>query len=355
MDITRDGSSKQTGTSVFDFQGDGRAEVLYGDECFFRVYNGQTGEVFSKGRIPIAPVQSTPSCRYRRRYRSEILIGSNNDQIGRDDCVDHYGETGDLYTPAFCTCGHLLNSTSCDKEPGCAWNAGGSVCEVFNCGTLGDQASCDANPGCYYTSSCQAMPDTPAQICQQGTWGIWSIGDVQNLWVKTLPHWTQHTYHVTDVDLAGQPQADWGDGKNNWEIYNNYRQNVQGFAPLNAPDLQIFSFTANLVLCPDTVTLAARVVNRGRAGIAAGVPIDFFRFVGSTSTLITSVPLPEPLLPGQGIDISAVYAIPPADAYEPLNFSVIANPAAQGNPAFECLTDNNQANIFGVQCQQIGG
>jgi hypothetical protein len=40
-----DDSSRATSSSVFDFNGDGAAEVLYNDECFFRVYNGVTGSV----------------------------------------------------------------------------------------------------------------------------------------------------------------------------------------------------------------------------------------------------------------------------------------------------------------------
>ncbi|HBQ15349.1 MAG TPA: hypothetical protein DEF51_30895 [Myxococcales bacterium] len=42
---TVDCSSAQTGSSVFDFNGDGRAEVLYADEHTFRIYRGETGEV----------------------------------------------------------------------------------------------------------------------------------------------------------------------------------------------------------------------------------------------------------------------------------------------------------------------
>ncbi|MGE0787707.1 MAG: FG-GAP-like repeat-containing protein [Sandaracinaceae bacterium] len=40
-----DDSSAMTSSSVFDFNGDGSAEVLYNDECDFRVYEGTTGEV----------------------------------------------------------------------------------------------------------------------------------------------------------------------------------------------------------------------------------------------------------------------------------------------------------------------
>jgi hypothetical protein len=37
---TKDGSSQRTGSSVFDFDGDGRAEVIYGDEWYLRIYPG---------------------------------------------------------------------------------------------------------------------------------------------------------------------------------------------------------------------------------------------------------------------------------------------------------------------------
>lgn len=42
---TQDQSSNATGSSVFDFQGDGVAEVVYADECFMRIYAGDTGAV----------------------------------------------------------------------------------------------------------------------------------------------------------------------------------------------------------------------------------------------------------------------------------------------------------------------
>jgi hypothetical protein len=42
---TQDGSSNATGSSVFDFQGDGSAEVVYQDECHVWVYSGVDGTV----------------------------------------------------------------------------------------------------------------------------------------------------------------------------------------------------------------------------------------------------------------------------------------------------------------------
>ena len=43
---TQDISSNVTGSSIFDFAADGVSEVVYGDECFTRVYNGQTGWIY---------------------------------------------------------------------------------------------------------------------------------------------------------------------------------------------------------------------------------------------------------------------------------------------------------------------
>ncbi len=42
---TQDESSRVTGSSTFDFEGDGRAEVVYADEVRLRVYDGATGAV----------------------------------------------------------------------------------------------------------------------------------------------------------------------------------------------------------------------------------------------------------------------------------------------------------------------
>lgn len=45
---TEDGSSRVTGSTLFDFNGDGAVEVIYNDECFFRIYDGSTGMTLFK-------------------------------------------------------------------------------------------------------------------------------------------------------------------------------------------------------------------------------------------------------------------------------------------------------------------
>ena len=50
---TQDESSGSTGSAVFDFNGDGQAEVVYRDECWLRVYSGKDGK-----KLFAAPVTS---------------------------------------------------------------------------------------------------------------------------------------------------------------------------------------------------------------------------------------------------------------------------------------------------------
>lgn len=43
-----DCSSRVTGSSVFDFDGDGKTEVVYNDETFFRIFDGTTGDILTQ-------------------------------------------------------------------------------------------------------------------------------------------------------------------------------------------------------------------------------------------------------------------------------------------------------------------
>ncbi len=57
---TQDQSSNATGSSVFDFQGDGIAEVVYADECYLRVYSGVDGTVILEEPNSSATIHEYP-------------------------------------------------------------------------------------------------------------------------------------------------------------------------------------------------------------------------------------------------------------------------------------------------------
>ncbi len=76
---SQDLSSNVTGSSIFDFDGDGQAEAVYRDECFIRVYNGRTGQV-----IYSAPASSGTGAEYPAvadvdgDFATEIVVPRTN-------------------------------------------------------------------------------------------------------------------------------------------------------------------------------------------------------------------------------------------------------------------------------------
>jgi hypothetical protein len=71
---SHDHSSAVTGSSVFDFNADGRAEVVYADECYLRVYDGRSGTVlFSAPRASGTAYENPVIADVDGDHRSEIV------------------------------------------------------------------------------------------------------------------------------------------------------------------------------------------------------------------------------------------------------------------------------------------
>ena len=107
---TQDGSSRVTGSSVFDFNGDGAAEVIYNDECYFRVYEGLTGDVLF--------IESSES-----RTRVEYPIVADADNDGNAEILFAVSNESN-----FCS---SQASTSINNEPGLANNYNNGI-EVWS-------------------------------------------------------------------------------------------------------------------------------------------------------------------------------------------------------------------------------
>lgn len=77
---TQDQSSNATGSSVFDFQGDGIAEVVYADECYMRVYSGVDGTVILEEPNSSATIHEYPLVvDVDGDGNSEIIVVANDD------------------------------------------------------------------------------------------------------------------------------------------------------------------------------------------------------------------------------------------------------------------------------------
>ena len=82
----QDKSSAATGSSVFDFQGDGAAEVAYQDECFARVYDGETGAVELQVMNSSATIHEYPLVAdIDGDGNSEFLVVANMSEVASND------------------------------------------------------------------------------------------------------------------------------------------------------------------------------------------------------------------------------------------------------------------------------
>lgn len=76
---SQDFSSNVTGSSVFDFDADGVAEVVYGDECFLRIYRGTDGEVlFSRSASSGTGIELPVIADVDGDFNSEIMVAMTN-------------------------------------------------------------------------------------------------------------------------------------------------------------------------------------------------------------------------------------------------------------------------------------
>ena len=83
---SQDASSNVTGSSVFDFDFNGKAEAVYADECFLRVYDGTTGDViFSAARSSGTTYENPVIVDVDGDFHTEI-VSAVNDYAGSLGC-----------------------------------------------------------------------------------------------------------------------------------------------------------------------------------------------------------------------------------------------------------------------------
>lgn len=313
---SQDLSSARTGSSVFDFNGDGRAEVVYGDECFLRVYDGPTGEVvFSQGRFSSTWHENAIVADVDGDFSAEIVLPASS------SCMPGYCPAWD---PSFA-------GLACDGDADCP----GGPCTEGRC-RCADDAECGSDFGCD-AGTCRTRHEDCAA-------GVRVYRDALDRWAASRPVWNQHAYAVTNVGDDGTipRSSEWA---RNWEdgTLNDFRQNVQGsVGPVPAPDLTVR--LGEPTCAPDgTVTLVAEVCNRGAARVDAGVGVEL-RDGGPAGALLCAAETPELLDPGHCVTVTCEPASAPAGA--PWAAVDVAGARA------ECEEGNNGAAGDDVVCVQ---
>ncbi len=289
-------SSAVTGSSVFDFEGDGKAEVIYADECFLWVLDGQTGAVrFAASHTSFTATETSLLADIDGDGRAEMLMVSNSADPSSHGwhCLDSSGNP------------ITMN--------GVTWKPGPAAGESYR--------------------------------------GITVFGDRANSWVGTRTLWNEHTYHVSNIcddrDSACDAPNVYGSipkvEKKNWLVpwLNDFRQNVQDKGLFDAPDATV----SLSVSCGNPIGASVSVRNAGLASLPAGVQVQVL--VQATGTVVGQGTTAHALSPGQTEKLF-VSLDPSATLSDTFIAKIVVDPT---NPTFhECRTDNDESAPTGAFC-----
>ncbi len=96
--VTQDTSSNRTGSSVFDFDGDGSAEVVYSDERYLRIYRGTDGAVLFQEPIGSGTLLEFPLVvDVDNDNNAEIVVPSNWYRFGPKTGIQVFGDANDTW------------------------------------------------------------------------------------------------------------------------------------------------------------------------------------------------------------------------------------------------------------------
>lgn len=222
-----DMSSRSTGSSVFDFNGDGNAEILYGDELFLRVYDGKTGDTI------FCLCNTTTTL-----YEYPVVADVNNDGHAEIVIVSN----------------RYRSNKHCPDSPE---NTIGEVDDCILSIMNGDYTKRTGTSGVRVFSGEQQTDD----------------GLIPSKWMPTRNIYNQHAYSITNVLDDGTIPAH---VRSNWTIpeLNNFRLNT-----LREPShyqLYINIYETSISSphnCSAKQPVYFTVYNSGRVPVEAGMPI----------------------------------------------------------------------------------
>ena len=294
--VTKDLSSRATGSSVFDFEGDGKAEAVYSDECFLWVYDGTTGKMKYKYSN-------------NTRTATEAPIVADVDGDGKSEIV-------------------MVSNRrvwSCDKEPG--WVKPKGVPGYMGITVIG---SSDDN--------------------WVGTRQIWNQHAYH---VTNICDGADQSCISTQNRHGKLPSPE----TRNWTLpwLNNFRQNVQGSGLFNAPDLVGGGIKFLLKGCPKKMTVTFTVTNKGSALTGPGLKCSlYFGNPTAGGSLLKTVKTTTALKPNGSEVISTEVNLPASYKGEKFNLYIRVDDRGDGKgERNECNESNNTSNA-NTQCKSPG-
>jgi hypothetical protein len=333
---SQDLSSNRTGSSVFDFEGDGRAEAVYGDECFTRVYDGTSGEVvYSRYRTSCTWYENPVIADTDADFAAEIVISSNT------NCAVACPDVDPIFDGVRC-----FDESDCPGTTSCARDAADD--EVGFCRCTADE---DCGGDGFVCLDQESGPLPMGSVCRSAhpgpstAMGVRVVGDQLGRWVDTRRIWNQHAYSVTNV-LGNGTIPRTSEWLRNWQdpSLNNFRQNAPGDGAGAGlmPDLTIGS--ASFTCVGTNAEIELEVCNRGTEPVADGVALA----VRDGAQEVCAAATQNALYPGFCALVTCVYENAPA---QPSTLeATVDNTGADQGIHLECREDNNSLSIPDVAC-----
>jgi hypothetical protein len=193
----------QSGLAVFDFDGDGRSEVVYADQCFMRVYDGRSGDVlFSTPRMSTTQWEYPVVVDSDGDGFSEIVTASNdNDSTVRCSPTDLQNQNATVAFEA--THGITVWKEQDDRWAGSrpVWNQHNYyITNVRDDGTIPPMSEAQAH--------WEDGPNTFRQNVQGSTGRSLSLADVTTAGVPTIDCNPSAGLATVTVDLCNRGAVD---------------------------------------------------------------------------------------------------------------------------------------------------
>ena len=280
-------------SAVFDFQGNGRHEVVYGDHCRIFVLDGQTGSpLMTRFASRRANTEMPIVVDVNGDGRSNILFQANSDQFERD-CEQPIANRADFF------------------------------------------------------GECH-LPDPP-DYCSEGNQGVFALSDPNDAWVRTRAVWNQHAYLIDNIEDDGIVSTV---PARPWETHNTFRANRQGDIPLNAADVVVSSVQVSTLSCPPSLDFQVTIQNMGISAIPSGLPVSLYNEAGDQR--LKTVSVPTSISPGGTVVVEFSYELHFGSYNTPLTFQVVANDDGSSVALVkDCNPDSASAQVEEVVCRYV--
>jgi len=377
---SQDCTSGSTGSTIFDFEGDGAAEAIYADECFVRVYSGKTGEVlFSQFRASATwweqPIVADPD----HSDRSKLIFGSSaafstyqacgpqtaeprspasavrqeNGFVDKEDhglrcktdadCASMKCDTGFCRCTTDASCGSKwkLSTTAPDND-----NESGLVCTSPVAGTPGTGNVCRMQHGTQVFDN---------SLADSYFAGVRVYRDKLDRWASSRPLWNQHAYNISNIGDDGKVPATASFKPNYLDpALNNFRQNRQGSTSADLADITgaLDGADACATNADGSVTFTGKICNRGLRGVGAAMPATFYVGAVSDGKSVCSTQTDGPVPVGACKNIACNVA--GATVADNSVITMVVNDAGKGSRITdECNYDNNTASTTIASCPVV--